>query len=84
MVAGLEEQHLETLDDIFTITLGNPYPPVVILNEQDFRQQLTVRQLLTNSILLSERDHLLSGKPCKLPSAVIVFSGYGRAEVMLR
>ena len=84
MVAGLSEQYLETLDDIFSVTLGNPFPPVIILNEQDFQRQLTLRQLLSNSILLSERDHMLNGKPCKLPVAVIVFSGYGRAEVMLR
>ena len=84
IVAGLPQQYLETLDDILSITLGNPFPPVIILNEQDFRQQLTVRQLLTNSMLLSERDHMLSEKPCKLSVAVIIFSGYGRAEVTLR
>ena len=73
---------METLDDIFSVTLGPAeLPPVVILNDRDLETGLTPRQLLTDQTLV-ERDHALCGAPCALPAAVVIFSGCRRDEVM--
>jgi len=83
IIAGIPELHLETIDDIFQVTLGpEELPPVVILTDRDLRSGLTPRQLLGDQKTLAERDHALCGAPCTLPAAVVIFSGCRRDEVM--
>lgn len=82
IVAGLSEEYLETVDDIFTASLGI-LPPVIILNEKDFNSKLSFRKLFKDPETLKIRDHALSDKGCRLSGPVIIFSGCDRNDVRL-
>mmetsp|Transcript_24068 Transcript_24068/g.23136 ORF Transcript_24068/g.23136 Transcript_24068/m.23136 type:complete len:201 (+) Transcript_24068:89-691(+) len=80
IVAGLAENHLETIDDIFTASLGI-LPPVIILSDKDFNSKMSFRKLFNDPETLKTRDHALAAKECKLSGPVIIFSGCDRLDV---
>ena len=82
IISGLPESYLETVDDIFTVTLG-VLPPVIIVNENDFKSSLSLRTLFEDPTLITNRDHAIIGRTCRLFAPVILFSGCTRDEVML-
>lgn len=79
IVAGLPDDHLETIDDIFSAALGT-LPPVIIVNDRDFKTKVSLRTLLESR---EERDHSLSHSRCSLLSPVIIFAGCKRSAIRL-
>lgn len=80
MYIGLPETHLETIDDIFTASLGI-LPPVIILSDKDFSSKMSFRKLFADPETVKSRDHALAAKGCELSGPVIIFSGCDRNDV---
>lgn len=79
-LAGFDESHLESIDDVLINVLA-VLPPIIIICDQDLQRNMSY--FLFNNNLLNDRDHELPRKNLKLDIPIIVLSGFDRLRLRI-
>ncbi len=75
IVAGLNENELEVIDEILSEILSE-IPPIVILDKSD--SQSSLNTILSNEIL-NDRDHIIPNQGIYSKHPIIIISGFERS-----